>query len=153
MPVDIDIEVNGLLETQRNLERTVANLHGAPVLNAFRDATLIIQRDAKINAPVDTGRLRASITPEVKAFGNDVTGIVGSNVVYAPFMELGTRPHWPPLGALEVWARRHGIDVYIVARAIATRGTKARKFLQNAFENNKERIIARIERGIEEALK
>ena len=153
MPVAVDIEVNGLLETQRNLERAAANLHGTPVINAFRDATLIIQRDAKINAPVDTGRLRASITPEVKAFGNEIQGIVGSNVVYAPFMELGTRPHWPPVAALEVWARRHGMNAFVVARAIATKGIKARKFLQNAFETNRARIIARIERGIEEAIK
>lgn len=152
MPGAVDIEVNGLLQTQRQLERTAANLHGTPVLNAFREATLILQRDAKINSPVDTGRLRASITPEVQSLGEDILGIVGSNVVYAPFMELGTRPHWPPLSALEVWARRHGTTAYIVCRAISKRGNLARHYLQNAFEKNRDWIIARIERGVQEAL-
>jgi HK97 gp10 family phage protein len=107
----------------------------------MRTATMIIQRDAKIGAPVDTGRLRASITPSVADLGDVVQGVVGSNVTYAPYMELGTRPHWPPISALEVWARRHGTEPYLVARAIARRGTAARKFLQNAMTNNKERIF------------
>lgn len=142
-----------MIETQRSLEKAAQNLHGTPVVEAFRDATLIIQRDAKINTPVDTGRLRASITPEVTVHGTEVLGIVGSNVVYAPYVELGTRPHYPPLEALEVWAERHHTTAFLVARAIGRRGTKAIRFLQNAFETNKERIIKRIERGIEEAIK
>lgn len=148
MPVKVDIEVEHLLEVQRQMEKTVADLHGAPVLNAFRTATLLVQRDAKINAPVDTGRLRASITPEVRAAGDSIEGVVGSNVFYAPFVELGTRAHWPPPGALEVWARRHGVPEFLVRRAIGLKGTKAVKFLQDAFEKNKDRIVREIERAI-----
>ena len=76
-----------------------------------------------------------------------MTGIVGSNVVYAPFMELGTRPHWPPRSALEVWARRHGTTAFLVCRAIARRGTKARRFLQRAVEENERRIHQLFERA------
>jgi len=89
----IDIEIRGLKETQANMERIVRDLRGEPYLNAMRRATLLVQRSAKIKAPVDTGRLRASITPEVRMQGNLVTGVVGSNVKYAPFVELGFRPH------------------------------------------------------------
>jgi phage gpG-like protein len=153
MPVDVDIEVKGLIETQRNMEQTTAKLHGAPMLEAMRDSTLYVQRDAKINAPVDTGILRASITPEVTSQGTEVMGIVGSNVVYAPMQELGTKPFWPPAAALEVWARRHGMDAFLAARAISRRGLKAVKFLQNAFETNREKIMRRLERGVEEAIK
>jgi HK97 gp10 family phage protein len=111
---------------------------------------MVVERDAKINAPVDTGRLRASITPEVRR-GNPIEGIVGSNVDYAPYMELGTRPHWPPWGAgtpLAVWAKRHGISAYLVARAIAKKGTKARRFLQAAYEDNKQRVYAIFDRAV-----
>ena len=144
----VDLEVRGLIKTQRNLEGIVRDLHGAPMLNAMRTATLIVQRDAKINAPVDTGRLRASITPEVRLDGDTVQGVVGSNVVYAPFLEMGTRPHFPPLAALQVWASRHGTSAFLVARAIARRGTKAHKFLTRAFEDNRQRIIDTLERGV-----
>jgi len=91
MPVTVDAEVIGLQQVQANMAKIVEELHGTPILNTMRDATLLILRDARINAPVDTGRLRASITPEVKAEPPDVIGIVGSNVEYAPFQEFGTK--------------------------------------------------------------
>lgn len=150
MPIIVDVEVRGLKELQAKLERAGRDLHGEPIIAAMRESTLWVQRDAKLNAPVDTGRLRASITPEVRTEALQVLGVVGSNVEYAPYMELGTKPHWPPLGALEVWARRHGMIAFVVARAIAERGLKPRKFLQNAFEKNKDRIQRRLERAVKE---
>ena len=148
MPVTIDIEVKGLIETQKKLEQVLTDLHGAPMVDAMRDATLLVTRDAKILAPVDTGRLRASITPDVTQRGNDVVGIVGSNVVYAAFQEVGTRPFWPPISALETWARRHGTSAYLVALGISKRGIKAKRYLQGAFEKNQSRIIDLLDRAI-----
>jgi HK97 gp10 family phage protein len=48
---------------------------------------VIIQNDARRRCPVDTGRLRSSIT--VKRSAQGVT--VGSNVEYAGYVEYGTR--------------------------------------------------------------
>jgi phage gpG-like protein len=48
---------------------------------------LLIESTAKELAPVDTGRLRASIHYDAQ------TGQVSTNVVYASFMELGTVRH------------------------------------------------------------
>lgn len=45
-----------------------------------------IEREAKQRCPVDTGRLRGSITTNIK----DTEAEVGSNVEYAKFVELGT---------------------------------------------------------------
>lgn len=39
---------------------------------------------------VDTGRLRASITHEVRKEGDQIVGLVGTNVEYAPHLEFGT---------------------------------------------------------------
>lgn len=153
MPVKISAEVKGLKETQRNLEQAVRDLRGTPMLNAMRDATLYVTRDAKVNAPVDTGRLRASITPEVRTQGETIEGVVGSNVTYAPYVELGTRPHWPPIAALEVWARRHHTSAFLVARAIAQRGTPAKQYLQKAFDANKDKIEKRIGQAVEGIVK
>lgn len=44
---------------------------------------------AKMLSPVDTGRLRNSLTHDVKA-GEEAV-YVGTNVEYAPYVELGTR--------------------------------------------------------------
>ena len=151
----IEVDVKGLKETQAKMEQIVRDLHGEPMLDALREGTLLVQRSAKINAPVDVGRLRASITPEVSVEGTTVQGVVGSNVVYAPYMEFGTgvhaghSPYFPPPAALEIWARRHGTTGFAVAFAIfKAGGLKARKFLQNALEDNTQRIIELIERAV-----
>lgn len=149
----IDVQVKGLKELQRKTEQMVRDLHGTPILNAMRDSTLLVQRKARQNSPVDTGRLRASILPEIRASQTEVLGVVGSNVLYAPYMELGTRAHWPPIGALEVWARRHGMSAFLVARSISRKGLKGRKFLITAFMDSQGAIVRRFERAVNEVVK
>ena len=153
MPDVIEVEIRGLEEAQRKAEQLVVEMFGPPMLEAMRDSALYVERDAKRYAPVDTGRLRASITPSIRSDATGVQGVIGSNVVYAPYMELGTRPHWPPISALETWARRHNTSAFVVARAIAMRGTKARRYLQRAIEDNARRIYRRIERAVIEIVR
>lgn len=85
----VSLEVQGLQETQAKMEQMIDDLQGPPMVNSMREATLLVTRDAKILAPVDTGRLRASILPRVtvRKFPRRVEGIVGSRVEYAPFQE------------------------------------------------------------------
>lgn len=47
-----------------------------------------IERDAKKSCPVDTGRLRSSITTNIIS---TYSGEVGTNVEYAGWVEYGTR--------------------------------------------------------------
>lgn len=159
MPVKISAEIRGLKETERNLADVVKGLQGTPMLNAMRDATLLVTRDAKSNlvgyqspsiGGVNTGRLRASITPEVRSGTDTVEGIVGSNVTYAPFVEFDTRPHWPPIAALRVWAERHHANAFLVARAISRHGTIGKHYLQKAFDANKDKIEARFQKAVDQ---
>ena len=161
LPLDIQIEIRNLQEVQRAMEAKAQQLSGTPMMNALRDCALMVEYDAKVNAPVNTGRLRASITPEVRVEGEIVMGVVGSNVEYAPYMELGTRPHFPPPEALERWVYLKGLATaeeaphvaFLIARAIGKRGLEARRFLQGAVEKNENRMIDRIERAVEEIIK
>lgn len=132
------LEFRGVQATIENIQRVGRQLNrlDAPI----REATLLVTRSARKNAPVDTGVLRASIMPGSRRQGDITVGVVGSNVHYAPFMELGTRPHWPPIDALETWARRHGTTAFLVARAIARRGLRPRRYLQRALDDNARRI-------------
>ena len=129
-----------------------------PMEDFFSRSALITEAKAKENAPVDTGRLRSSIrVSDVSPYGASV----GSDVVYAPFVEYGSRPHWPPKGALQPWARRHGFPVglsgdFLVRRAISRRGTKPKPFLRKAiidsiqdYERTLEIAIEGIIRNIE----
>ncbi len=140
---DFRAEVKGLRETQAKIDQVIRDMRGEPMLEAMRDATLLVTGTARTLAPVDTGRLRASILPEVRsnALTGSVMGVVGSNVDYAPYMELGTKAHFPPLSALEVWAKRHGTTAFVVAKAIARKGIKARRFLQGGIEQNESKIV------------
>jgi len=152
-PIEIKAKVTGIEAAVAKMEQVARDMTGPPIFNAIRDATLLVTARAKGKAPVDTGRLRSSIAPEVRVVhGLEVQGIVGSNVVYAPYMELGTgtfvgRPaHHPPASKLEVWARRHGLSAYVVARAIGLRGgLEGRRFLHGALEENEGRIKMMIE--------
>lgn len=53
---------------------------------ALEASALVVEGSAQNLAPVDTGNLRNSITHEVE--GKEAR--VGTNVEYAPFVELGT---------------------------------------------------------------
>lgn len=89
--INIHVELKGLKEAQRKMENAARRLSGDAVFGAVRDSTLLVQRDAKKNAPVRYGILRASIIPTVSAEGSRVVGTVGTNVEYAGFQEFGTR--------------------------------------------------------------
>ena len=145
---EIRLEVQGLRELQRKAIAAVRALEGPPLMEAIKRATLLVIAESKRLAPADTGILRASITPKVEVDGPKTRGIVGSNVVYAPYMELGTGtfvgkpPHFPPPSALEVWAERHGFSSgFVVALSIFKQGgLRPRKFLQRGLERNEYKI-------------
>lgn len=61
-----------------------------PVGKALVRATVRIEGNAKRLCPVDTGRLRASISHALDRDGRGLVGVVGTDVDYAPFVELGT---------------------------------------------------------------
>lgn len=79
-----------------DLGGVVFNDYSADVLNEFHDAVLrALERCgeqaegyAKDLAPVDTGRLRNSISHQVDDSENAV--YIGTNVSYAPYVELAT---------------------------------------------------------------
>lgn len=54
---------------------------------ALEKVGLMAERNAKIACPVDTGRLRNSITHT----HDKNTAYVGTNVEYAPYVEMGTK--------------------------------------------------------------
>lgn len=89
---------------------------------------------AKQRCPVDQAKLRASSKIEMKQGAHGPEGTLTFTETYAVFVHEGTRPHWPPLRALEGWARRHGFpNAYLVARAISIKGTKGTPFLYDAL--------------------
>lgn len=89
---------------------------------------------AKILAPVDTGRLRASIRIESRrTLTLRSVYTVGSDVSYASMVHDGTRPHQiRPRSAKALRFRVGGRIVF--ARVVNHPGTKARPFLDDALK-------------------
>lgn len=56
----------------------------------MKEACVLVQDSAKQRCPVDTGRLQGSLTYQVQKDGNEVEGLVGTNVEYAPYVEART---------------------------------------------------------------
>jgi HK97 gp10 family phage protein len=94
-----------------------------------------IEREAKQNAPVDTGRLRGSITTKVEDLGNVLKVKVGTNVEYAPYVEFGTLPHVitpDQAEALQWMDPETGEPVF--ASKVEHPGTEAQPFLLPAVD-------------------
>lgn len=73
-------------EEQRLLRST-----SGPVGKYLATVAAKVETAAKARCPVDTGRLRSSITWRIEVDGNGLVAIVGTNVSYAVFVHEGTR--------------------------------------------------------------
>lgn len=86
MSDDIQVEIEGLRETQEGLTRILQRVGAGPGMAAIMArATLRAHRYTSAIVHVDTGRLKNSLFPTVQKTRNTVYGIVGTNVVYAPY--------------------------------------------------------------------
>jgi len=164
MSVDFNIEFEGLKELRRDLAKAGGDLDDTLRQAMLHSLQLIAsEAKAKKNAPVDTGRLRASIGAktkegirEVKGVGADVVGRVGSRVEYAIYQEIGRRPgKMPPIAPIEEWARRHGMAGmgFVIARAIGRRGLKGKRFLERAAKEKAEQVARTFERALDRLLR
>lgn len=106
--------------------------------------------EAKKHAPVDTGRLRASILPQLVDKG---TVAVGTNVRYAPYVELGHKAEILPVRAKALRFYLRGVGWLFRKRVVQGRSGKSaqwiregdtikKPFLAPAFEWAKENILA-----------
>lgn len=136
-------------------------------LTAFaHGATQLLRAEVVDRTPAAMGTLRASIHASVESQAGNVLGVVGTAQPYAVPVELGTKPHFPPVQALEDWVRvklgltgKEGRGVaFAIARKISKRGTKGHFMFRDAYRDNQAevqrqfdataaRIVARIAGG------
>lgn len=121
-----------------------------PILHFTNYLGTNVVREARTQAPRGvTGRLRRGLELTFVAGHAEVV----SKARHSLWVHQGTRPHWPPPGALAAWAASKGIPEFLVARAIARRGTRANPFLARAWNIVMRRDVApslrRLARNIE----
>ncbi|WP_306553396.1 hypothetical protein [Acidovorax sp.] len=123
---------------------------------AMTEATLLVQREWQENLPRVSGLTARSITSDVASTPAGVLGVVSSSQPNALFLELGTRPHMPPVAAIEPWVKavlgiREPKEVkrvaFLVARKIAREGTPAQHPMARAVQSTEGQVIAMFERA------
>lgn len=77
----------GVSVNQDNTKRVIDGIESA-IGVALEEIGLLAENYAAKKCPVDTDKLRSSITHEVDA--GDKAVYIGTNVEYAPYVELGT---------------------------------------------------------------
>lgn len=82
-----DSDIYGLLVIADNTEEIVKAI-GTTLARALEAVGIQAEGDSKKICPVDTGRLRNSITHTIDA--GDMTAVIGTNVEYALYVHEGT---------------------------------------------------------------
>ena len=83
----------GVLEIRENNAEQVAAALNSAIARALTMIGQQAEGNAKLVCPTDTGRLKNSITNQIDMDENAV--YIGTNVEYAPYVELGTRRQDP----------------------------------------------------------
>ena len=125
----------GYKELQRDLKKMSKEI-AVKVKKEAKASGLDVQKQAVDNLKAleawDTGHLATTILVECSPDGSIVE--IGPTAPYGPCVEYGTKPHFPPMDALEDWARRHGMDsAWPICKAISERGTPAQPYLLPAY--------------------
>lgn len=129
------------------------------MLRAITEADLLLQREVMEGTPVGVGAgggLKGSIFAAEDVLADNVIGVVGTPVPYAVPVELGTKPHFPPVDALIDWVERKlGVPAdeapgvaFLVARKIAIHGTEGAFMFQRAFEANQPQVMAMFDAAV-----
>ena len=167
----IKLKLDNLKEAVRNIESWQYKKL-SETGKAIKGSALAITREAKMKAPVNVGRLRADIQHDVTKTdaGRIIQADVFNTVSYAPYVEFGTKGNVNVpdelqdyaktfqgreggtfdelLESITDWARKKGIPegaVYPIARKIAREGVKAQPYLYPAYEQERPKLIKRLE--------
>jgi hypothetical protein len=140
--VALSVEVVGADRLANGMERAALSVLPTTMHQAMQGSLLLVEADARRNVKRDSGRLQNSISYSITGSGANLTGRVGPSVKYGIYVERGRGPgRPPPVAAVAAWARRHGVNPFLVARAIGRKGVKPAPFLLPAFEKNRGRIL------------
>ena len=135
------IEIEGL----EGLEDIIKDMVDTDkMVAAMGKACALVEKEAKSNAPKDTGALRRSISSKVEVEGKEVIGTVFTPLEYAPYIEYGTGLFAESGGRKDVpwhyqddkgeWHSTNGIHPY--------------PFMRSALLDNRNRIKNILMRGI-----
>lgn len=116
------------------------------------EALLFLEAEVKKITPWGAGpiHLRDTIAGKVSVSGETAMGILGTPLEHGEPVELGTKPHFPPVGPIRHWVEtKLGYSgdeaksvAFLIARAISKRGTKGASMFTKGYEDNEAVVMA-----------
>lgn len=147
MDTKIIVKMDSLKELTRKYPEASQNAR----VSRITQALLLLERAVKLKTPVGAGpiHLRDTIFQRVTVGGAAVAGILGSPAAYGEPVEMGTKPHFPPIAPLQFWVEKklglEGKAATSVAYAIATIMSRSSrlgvKMFEKGFSENEAAVI------------
>ena len=134
----MNIEFDGIEELLVRLDK-MSDI--TKVQDSLSKATLLVEKEAKQNAPKDTGALRRSITSKVEG----LEGTVFTPLEYAPYIEYGTGLFAEAGNGRKKVPWNYKDDE---GNWHSTSGMKPQPFMRPALNNNREKIKKILKEGV-----
>lgn len=133
-----------------NLDKLISKLEKLNDVNqAMEQACILVENEAKIKCPVDNGLLRNSITHYIEDNPNELVGVVGTNVEYAPYVEFGTGIYSSlGNGRQDRWKYKDAKGEWH-----STIGQHPQPYLQPALEENRRKIEKMFKEQVKKGVK
>ena len=134
------IEFEGLDEILESLDK----LADTKQLNdTMGQVCALVERDAKQNAPKDTGALARSIQSKVENNNGSIQGVVFTPLEYAPYVEFGTGLFAESGGRTDVpWSYQDDEGNWHT-----TKGQRPQPYMRPAIDNTREKTVSMIKEG------
>jgi len=135
------VEIRGKESLDKKLQ-SLANVE--KYTPALKQATALVEGDAKRKAPKDTGALRNSIASKVEEHGGEAVGTVYTPLEYAPYIEYGTGLFATKGGRANVpWCYQDDDGHWHT-----TSGMKPQPFMHPALNENRNKILKLLKESI-----
>ncbi len=157
--MEYEIDTGALAQVRDAMQRA-PQIVIAELEAAVTEADALLQREVQDRTPIGAhGLLRESIFHREEVSDSGVSGLVASPLIYAEPVELGTRPHFPPLQPLIDWVMHSphfGISnekiargiAFLIARKISRVGTKGQHMFGITFQAQEGQVQAIFERAV-----
>ena len=131
---NIDINIKWIEEIVKKFGTSSFKNH---LNDTIQKITIFLQWESIKEAPVWVWwQLRSWIQTEF----SDLQGRVYNAMKYWDYVHQWTKPHFPPIKAIEQWARIKWLSPYAVAWSIFRKWTKANPYFDRALQKNESKI-------------
>lgn len=146
LDVKFKIDLSEIEELTRKYPEISKNVR----ISKLTEALMLLEAEVEKGTPYGAGpiHLRDAYHTKVNVAGKKVIGILGNPLEHGEPVEMGTKPHFPPIAPIQFWVEKklhlEGKEAasvaFLIARAISRRGTKGAKMFETAFEDNEHRV-------------